>query len=260
MVTTTLSEMGCTTVFSLSLTAAAAAHLGSEIGRTLRQAGLRLLQVYFPAEDVYRCPAGDRLTYRHEHLLEAVQGRLGANPQAVRQRRETVEPPFGTIKMRMGATHFLMKGLPRVVTEMALHVLAYNITRVLNIIDARSPPNWGLAIRVPGTSWWFVTEPPPWRNSMGLLVRLVALIIAITSVALFATMFGATSIKYPSSAHAADSGDGQKYAARKRRPAVQKGAGPKKERSAGSSCWAECVAEAYRSNTAKGCNARCADR
>jgi hypothetical protein len=48
-------------------------------------------------------------------------------------RRETVEHPFGTMKMRMGATHFLMKTLPKVGTEMALHVLAYNLTRVLNI-------------------------------------------------------------------------------------------------------------------------------
>jgi hypothetical protein len=42
--------------------------------------------------------------------------------------------PFTTLKMRMGATHFLMKRLPRVATEMALHVLAYNLTRVMNII------------------------------------------------------------------------------------------------------------------------------
>ena len=47
----------------------------------------------------------------------------------MRQRRETVEHPFGTIKARMGATHFLMKTLPRVASEMALHVLAYNLTR-----------------------------------------------------------------------------------------------------------------------------------
>ena len=52
----------------------------------------------------------------------------------MRQRRETVEHPFGTIKSRMGATHFQMKTLPRVASEMALHVLAYNLTRVMNII------------------------------------------------------------------------------------------------------------------------------
>ncbi len=45
-----------------------------------------------------------------------------------------VEHPFGTIKAWMGATHFLMKRLPRVATEMALHVLAYNLTRVMNIL------------------------------------------------------------------------------------------------------------------------------
>ena len=132
--------------------------------------------VYVAGEDVYRCPAGERLTYRytneedgkvlrrywttacthcalkprcttgperriarweHEHVLEAVQRRLDENPQAMRQRRETVEHPFGTIKARMGATHFLMKTLPKVATEMALSVLAYNLTRVLNIVGMR---------------------------------------------------------------------------------------------------------------------------
>ena len=75
--------------------------------------------------------------WEHEHVLEAVQQRLDANPQAMRQRRETVEHPFGTLKMRMGATHFLMKRLPKVATEMALHVLAYNLTRVMNIIGVQ---------------------------------------------------------------------------------------------------------------------------
>jgi transposase len=132
--------------------------------------------VYLPIEDVYRCPAGEKLTYRytneedgrtlrhywttacrhcplksqcakanerrikrweHEHVLEAVQQRLDKNPQAMRQRRETAEHPFATLKMRMGATHFLMKRLPKVATEMALHVLAYNLTRVMNIIGVQ---------------------------------------------------------------------------------------------------------------------------
>jgi len=132
--------------------------------------------VYLVDEDVYRCPAGKKLNYHytneedgqrlrrywtnacrdcafkprctsgkerritrweHEHVLEAVQKRLDRNPQAMRQRRETVEHPFGTLKMRMGATHFLMKRLPKVASEMALHVLAYNLTRVMNIIGAQ---------------------------------------------------------------------------------------------------------------------------
>ena len=131
---------------------------------------------YVSEDDVYRCPAGERLIYRysreqdglalryywtnvcaqctmknqctpsrerrvsrwqHEHILEAVQRRLDENPEAMRQRRETVEHPFGTIKDRMGATHFLMKTLPRVATEMALHVLAYNLTRVMNIMGTK---------------------------------------------------------------------------------------------------------------------------
>src|SRR6202048_3906126 len=72
--------------------------------------------------------------WEHEHVLEAVQRRLDEDPQAMRRRRETVEHPFGTIKARMGATHFLMKRLPKVATEMALHVLSYNLTRVINIM------------------------------------------------------------------------------------------------------------------------------
>ena len=72
--------------------------------------------------------------WEHEHLAEAVQQRLDENPQAMRQRRETVEHPFGTIKARMGATHFLMKRLKNVRTEMALSVFAYNLTRVMNIL------------------------------------------------------------------------------------------------------------------------------
>ena len=128
---------------------------------------------YVAEEDVYVCPAGERLAYsctvedkglhlrryrtsacprcsikhdcttskerlisrwEHEHVIEAVQRRLDEHPEKMRQRRETVEHPFGTLKMRMGATHFLMKTLPKVASEMALHVLAYNLTRIMNII------------------------------------------------------------------------------------------------------------------------------
>ena len=83
--------------------------------------------------------AKERLISRweHEHVLEAVQRRLDEHPEKMRQRRETVEHPFGTIKARMGATHFLMKTLPRVATEMALHVLAYNLTRAMNIMGVQ---------------------------------------------------------------------------------------------------------------------------
>jgi hypothetical protein len=54
----------------------------------------------------------------------------------MRVRRQTVEHPFGTIKSWMGWTHFLMKSLPRVRTEMSLHVLAYNLKRVMRILGA----------------------------------------------------------------------------------------------------------------------------
>ena len=56
----------------------------------------------------------------------------------MRRRRETVEHPFGTLKMRMGATHFLMKTLPKVASEMALSVLAYNLTHVMIIVGTRT--------------------------------------------------------------------------------------------------------------------------
>ena len=85
----------------------------------------------------HKCTTGkERLISRweHEHVIEAVQRRLDEHPEKMRQRRETVEHPFGTIKARMGATHFLMKTLPRVASEMALHVLAYNLTRMMNIM------------------------------------------------------------------------------------------------------------------------------
>jgi hypothetical protein len=71
-------------------------------------------------------------------VLEAAQRRLDLKPQAMRVRRETVEHPFGTMKARMGATHFLTKMLPKVATEMALSVLAYNLTRVMNIVGTRA--------------------------------------------------------------------------------------------------------------------------
>ncbi len=72
--------------------------------------------------------------WEHEHVLEAVQQRLDEHPEKMRQRRQTVEHPFGTIKFWMGSTHFQMKTLKRVGTEMALHVLAYNLKRVMSIL------------------------------------------------------------------------------------------------------------------------------
>lgn len=129
--------------------------------------------VYRADEDVYICPAGERLIFHfqseekglvlrrywtnvcgscplkdectpakerrvtrweHEHVVEAMQRRLDENPEKMRQRRETSEHPFGTIKSWMGATHFQMRTLPKVATEMALHVLAYNLKRMMGIL------------------------------------------------------------------------------------------------------------------------------
>ncbi len=100
-----------------------------------------------------QCTTGPerRITrWEHEHVLEAVQERLDENPRSHAPARETVEHPFGTLKMRMGATHFLMKTLPKVATEMALCVLAYNLTRVMNIIGVQ--PLWRRSGRRSGRS------------------------------------------------------------------------------------------------------------
>jgi transposase len=87
-----------------------------------------------------QCTPGSerRITrWEHEDLPDAVQPRLEANPFAMRLRRETVEHPFGTMKARTGATHFLTKTFPKVAAEMALSVLAYNLTRAKNILGIR---------------------------------------------------------------------------------------------------------------------------
>jgi transposase len=131
--------------------------------------------VYSAKRDEYRCPAGERAIWRmttiehgqtlhrywpsacprcpikakcttgdyrrvtrweHEKVLEAMQRRLDRTPEASRLRRQTVEHPFGTLKAWMGSTHFLTKTLPRVRTEMSLHVLAYNLKRAMKILGA----------------------------------------------------------------------------------------------------------------------------
>ncbi|MGB8326443.1 MAG: IS1182 family transposase [Steroidobacteraceae bacterium] len=127
---------------------------------------------YIPEKDEYRCPAGQQAIWRfktvengqiihkywssacprcpiksqcttgdyrriarweHEAVLEAMQARLEKLPEAARIRRQTAEHVFGTLKSWMGSTHFLMKRLPNVRTEMSLHVLAYNLKRVMQI-------------------------------------------------------------------------------------------------------------------------------
>jgi transposase len=72
--------------------------------------------------------------WEHEDVLEAMQTRLDSAPESMRIRRQTVEHPFGTLKAWMGATHFLTRQLKNVSTEMSLHVLAYNMKRVMAIM------------------------------------------------------------------------------------------------------------------------------
>jgi hypothetical protein len=72
--------------------------------------------------------------WEHEGVLETMRGRLDAAPEKMELRRQTVEHPFGTIKAWMGAMHFLTKTLRQVSTEMSLHVLAYNLKRVMKVL------------------------------------------------------------------------------------------------------------------------------
>jgi len=129
--------------------------------------------VYLSETDAYRCPAGQSLIWRfttvekgltlhcywsstckacplktqctsspqrrvkrweHEAVIDAMQQRLDQDPDKMRIRRQTVEHPFGTLKAWMGSTHFLMRTLNHVSTEMSLHVLAYNLKRVMKIL------------------------------------------------------------------------------------------------------------------------------
>ncbi|MGV8842689.1 MAG: IS1182 family transposase [Pseudomonas sp.] len=131
--------------------------------------------IYDTETDEYKCPAGQRLIWRyasvekglklhtywsshcqscelkaqctpspqrrvrrweHESVLENMQQRLDKAPEMMRIRKQTVEHPFGTLKAWMGATHFLTKTLPRVSTKMSLHVLAYNMKRVIKILGS----------------------------------------------------------------------------------------------------------------------------
>ncbi len=133
--------------------------------------------VYLPDQDVYRCPAGSLLPYHmsvvergmtlhrywdrasctgcsikarctpaverkvtrweHEAVIDALQTRMDLRPRAMRERRSLVEHPFGTIKAWMGHTHFLMKRLPNVKTEISLHILAYNMKRVMTVLGTK---------------------------------------------------------------------------------------------------------------------------
>ena len=129
--------------------------------------------IYDAEADEYICPAKERMSYRFsteekgkkfhvymprlcaccplkakcttgkerrikrwekEHVLEAAEAELKKNPDAMRQRKQIAEHPYGTIKHWMGSTHFLMKRLANVQTEMSLHVLAYNLRRAINIL------------------------------------------------------------------------------------------------------------------------------
>ena len=76
--------------------------------------------------------------WEHEAVIDAMRERLDRRPDAMRIRRATVEHPFGTLKAWMGATHFKTRTLDKVRTEMSLHVLAYNLKRVVAMLGPQS--------------------------------------------------------------------------------------------------------------------------
>lgn len=74
--------------------------------------------------------------WQSEELVEDMLIRLDTEPDRMKKRRQTVEHPFGTIKLWMGYTHFQMRRLENVSTEMSFHVLAYNIMGVTALVEA----------------------------------------------------------------------------------------------------------------------------
>lgn len=110
---------------------------------TTKESGKTLHSYWAMATTCTSCPIKDKCTtgkerrikrWEHEAVLERVQKRLDDTPSKIPLRSKTVEHPFGTIKSWMGATHFQMKTLAHVGTEIALHVLAYNMKRVIAIV------------------------------------------------------------------------------------------------------------------------------
>lgn len=83
------------------------------------------------------CKDGVSVGFMMTSVVEEVEARLAEYPDAMRVRRATVEHPFGTLKAWMGSTHFLTKTLDRTSMEMSLHVLAYNMKRVISLIGTR---------------------------------------------------------------------------------------------------------------------------
>jgi len=68
--------------------------------------------------------------------MEAMEDRVDRMRNCMRIRGSTVEHPFGTIKSWLGPVHFQMRTLKHVSTEMSLHVLSYNLKRMLQIFGA----------------------------------------------------------------------------------------------------------------------------
>ena len=109
-----------------------------------REKRLRIYKYWSPkcgeCKQRERCTTGKERRigrWKHEHCVEAMEARLDREPERMRVRRSTVEHPFGTLKIWMGYTHFSMKTLKHVGTEMTLHVLAYNLKRAMNIVGVQ---------------------------------------------------------------------------------------------------------------------------
>lgn len=82
---------------------------------------------------------GGKVIYRweHEEILEDMRSRVEKEKDKVKMRPWLSEHPFGTIKRALNQGYMLMKGLVKVNGELALTMLVYDITRVINIVGVK---------------------------------------------------------------------------------------------------------------------------
>src|SRR5258708_2353149 len=129
--------------------------------------------VYVAEDDVYRCPAGERLTrhftsvedgmtlhvywttrcadcalkqqctsgkerrikrWEHEAVIDAMQEPPDRQPDARPIPTATLEHPLGTLKAWLGATHFKTRTPDKIKTQISLHRLAYHLKQAIAML------------------------------------------------------------------------------------------------------------------------------
>ena len=103
----------------------------SELGRHMRYEATSACRTCPLQAQCTRTNGGRRLTrWGDEERLEPREQRVHARPELMKQRKELVEHPFGTMKRSWKQGYFLMRGLAKVRAEFSLTGLAYNLRRV----------------------------------------------------------------------------------------------------------------------------------